>query len=81
MQTLYADTAVSLTELQHNPLAVLEQSEGEPVAILADNRAAAYLLPAEFYEKLMDALDDLALAELVEQRRGQARIKVSFDEL
>lgn len=81
MQTLHADTAVSLAEFQRNPLAVLEQSEGEPVAILADDRAAAYLLPAEFHEKLIDALDDLALAELIQQRQGQTRIKVSLDAL
>jgi antitoxin StbD len=79
MQTLHANLAVSLSEFQQNPLTALEQSE--PVAILAENRATAYLLPAEFYETLMDALDDLALAELVQQRQGQERIKVNFDEL
>jgi antitoxin StbD len=81
MQTLHADTAVSLAELKQDPLAVLERSEGEPVAILADDRAAAYLLPAELYEKLLEALDDLALADLIRQREGQERIKVSLDDL
>lgn len=81
MQTLHADTAVSLAELQQDPLAVLEHAEGEPVAILADNRAAAYLLPADLYERLLDALDDMALAETIRQRQGQERIKVKLDEL
>ena len=79
MQTLHADTAVSLAEFQQDPLAILEQ--GEPVAIFADNRAAAYLLPADYYEKLLEALDDLALAELVQQRQGQERIKVNLNDL
>ena len=79
MQTLHADLAVSLSEFQQNPLAALEQQE--PVAILAEDRAAAYLLPADYYEALLDALDDLALAELIQQRQGQARIKVNLDEL
>ena len=81
MQTIHAEAAVSLVELGKNPQAVLEQSEGEPVAILVDGHAAAYLLSAEYYEKLLDALDDLALAEIVQQRQGQERIKVNINEL
>ena len=81
MQTIHADAAVSLAELGKNPAAVLEQSEGEPVAILADGQAAAYLLSADYYEKLLDALDDLALAEIIQQREGQERIKVDINEL
>ena len=81
MQTLHAETAVSLAELQQDPLAVLEHAGNEPVAILADNRAAAYLLPADYYARLLDDLDDLALAGVVQQRQGQDRIKVTLDEL
>ena len=81
MQTLHADAAVSLTELGKNPAAVLEQSEGEAVAILADGHAAAYLLSADYYEKLLDALDDVALAEVIRQRQGQERIKVDINAL
>ncbi len=81
MQNIHADAAVSLAELGKNPVAVLEQSEGEPVAILDDGHAAAYLLSAEYYEKLLDALDDLALAEIVQQRQGQERIKVDINDL
>lgn len=66
MQAQHADTAVSLVELGNNPIAVFEQSEGEPVAILSDGHAAAYLLFAEYYEKLLDALNDMALAEVVQ---------------
>lgn len=81
MQTLYADTAVSLAELGANPAAVLERTESRPVAVLADGHAAAYLISAEHYEKLLDALDDLSLAEIIRQREGQERIKVNIDEL
>ena len=81
MQTINADTAVSLADLGQDPAGVLELSEDEPVAILSEGHAAAYLLSAELYEKLLDALDDLALAELIRQREGQERIKVSLDNL
>ena len=60
---------------------MLEQSDGEPVALLAHDRAAAYLVPAELYERMLDAFDVIALAKLVRQRQEQARIRVSLDEL
>jgi len=81
MQTLHAEATVSLAELKQDPASVLEQSEGEPVAILDDGHAAAYLLSADYYEKLLDALDDMALAELILQRQGQERVKVNIHEL
>ncbi|MDD5035091.1 MAG: hypothetical protein PHE55_10060 [Methylococcaceae bacterium] len=37
---------------------------------------AAYLLSAEYYEKLLDALDDLALAEIIQQHKDQGRTKI-----
>ena len=81
MQTLHAEATVSLAELKQDPASVLEQSEGEPVAILDGGHAAAYLLSAEYYEKLLDALDDLALVDLVQQRQGQDRVKVGLHDL
>jgi antitoxin StbD len=81
MQVIHAEAAVSLAELKQDPVSVLEQSEGEPVAILSGDHAAAYLLSAERYEKLLEALDDLTLAELVRQRQGQDRIKIDVHDL
>lgn len=81
MEMVYADTSVSITELKKNPSAIIERAEGFPVAILNHNKPAAYLVPADAFEALMDKLEDVELAALVKQREKQREIKVSLDEL
>ena len=47
------------------------RAEGEAIAILNHNKPTAYLVPAERYEEMMEALDDLRLAEIVQERKGE----------
>jgi antitoxin StbD len=79
--TIFASTTVSITELRRNPGAVIEEAGGMPVAILNHNRPAAYLVPAEAFEAMLEKLEDVDLAELVRQRRGGKTVKVSLDDL
>ncbi|MBT2916476.1 type II toxin-antitoxin system Phd/YefM family antitoxin, partial [Vibrio anguillarum] len=57
--------------------------DGSAIAILNHNKPAAYLVPAETYEFLMDMLDDYELAKLVESRRGELSeaVEVNIDDL
>ena len=83
MRQILAECSASISELKRNPSALIAQANGSPVAILNHNTPAAYLIPAETYELLMDALDDQELAKIVGQRRhekGQA-VEVSIDDL
>ena len=54
-----------------------------PVVILNHNIAAAYLIPVDTFEKLMDAVDDNELKNIVAQRLSTPfkSIKVEFDDL
>jgi antitoxin StbD len=83
MQTLYATQVASISELKKNPTKLINNAQGRPVAILNHNTAAAYLIPVETFEKLMDAVDDNELKSLVEQRLSApfTSIKVEFDDL
>ena len=81
MQAIYAESVVSMDEFTRDPALVLEQSEGEPVVIFNHDHPTAYLISADYYEALLDALDDAVLADLVKQRQGQERIKVDINEL
>jgi antitoxin StbD len=83
MRQVLADFSVSISELKKNPSALLSQASGSPIAVLNHNKPAAYLVPAETYEALMDMLEDLELAKLVEARRGDKdqAIAVSLDDL
>jgi len=83
MRQVLADFSVSISELKKNPSALLTQASGSPIAVLNHNKPAAYLIPADTYEALMDMIDDYELAKLVEERRGDKdkAITVSLDEL
>lgn len=81
MERILSDASVSITELKRNPKAVISAADGAPVAVLVHNRPSAYLVPAETYQRMMDRLDDMELADLVRARAGEATVKVELDEL
>jgi len=84
MQTIrpiLADNSTSISELKKNPMAVVEQGDGFPVAVLNRNQPAFYCVPAEAYEIMMDKLEDFELAVLVKERENQPEIEVSVHDL
>ncbi|MFP4683716.1 MAG: type II toxin-antitoxin system prevent-host-death family antitoxin [Ectothiorhodospira sp.] len=83
MHQVLADYSVSISELKKNPSSVLAQANGSPIAVLNHNRPAAYLIPAELYELMMDRIEDDELARLVEERLGdkEQAVAVSLDDL
>ncbi|WP_456404490.1 type II toxin-antitoxin system Phd/YefM family antitoxin [Thiolapillus sp.] len=83
MHHVLSSCSASISELKKNPTALLNEAEGAPIAILNHNIPAAYLIPAETYEWLMDKLEDAELAQLVVERGEEksAAIEVSLDEL
>lgn len=83
MRQVLADCSASISELKKNPTALLNEADGSAIAILNHNKPAAYLVPAETYEWLMDVVDDYELAKAVEDRRGDLAdaIEVNLDDL
>lgn len=83
MRQVLADCSASISELKKNPTALLNEANGAAIAILNHNKPAAYLVPAETYEFLMDMLDDYELAKQVESRRGELAdaVEVDLDDL
>lgn len=77
---ILSDTSASVSELKKNPMATVNAGAGYPVAILNRNQPAFYCIPAELYEKMLDALDDLELAKLVKERENQELISVDLSE-
>jgi len=69
---ILASVSAGISELKKNPMAVVEQGEGGAVAILNRNQPVFYAVPAETYELLMDKLEDIELAAIVEARKDQA---------
>ena len=83
MEQILSSCSASISELKKNPTALLNEAEGSPIAILNHNVPAAYLIPAETYEWLMDKLEDAELAQIVTDRMHEKdrAIEVDFDEL
>ncbi|MEP3349294.1 MAG: type II toxin-antitoxin system Phd/YefM family antitoxin [Marinomonas sp.] len=83
MRQILADCSASISELKKNPTALLNEADGSAIAILNHNKPAAYLVPAETYEWLMDIVDDYELAKVVDDRRGDLSdaIEVNLDDL
>ncbi|MBD3755879.1 MAG: type II toxin-antitoxin system Phd/YefM family antitoxin [Gammaproteobacteria bacterium] len=83
MRQVLADCSASISELKKNPSALLSEANGAAIAILNHNKPAAYLVPAETYEWLMDALDDYFLSQVVTDRRAEqaSAVEVSLDDL
>lgn len=78
---ILAETAASLSELKKNPIETVASGDGFPVAILDHNEPAFYCIPAKAYEALVDKLEDVELAAIVEARKSQPEIEVAWDEL
>ena len=83
MRQVLADCSASISELKKNPTALLNEADGSVIAILNHNKPAAYLVPAETYEWLMDVVDDYELGKIVDSRRGDLSkaIEVNLDDL
>lgn len=83
MRQVLSSCSASISELKKNPTALLNEAEGAPIAILNHNIPAAYLVPAETYEWLMNKLEDAELANIVTERAHEKKdaIAVNLDEL
>ncbi len=83
MESVFATCSASISELKKNPSALIEQSEGEPVAILNHNKPTAYLIPADTYEFLLEKIEDyeLGLIVLARKHEKKAAVEVDIDDL
>lgn len=83
MRQVLADCSASISELKKNPTALLNEADGSAIAILNHNKPAAYLVPAETYEFMMEMLDDYELSKVVESRREELSqaVEVNLDDL
>jgi antitoxin StbD len=80
---ILADACVGISELKKNPAAVVAAARKQQVAILNRNKPVAYVISPEAWEYVCDLLDDMKLADLVEERlaEGDEGVEVSLDDL
>lgn len=81
IQQILTDSVTSISEFKKNPMAVIKENSGMPLAVLNRNQAAFYCVPAELFEQLMDQIEDIELAEIVESRKDDKGVEVDWDEI
>lgn len=83
MEYVYANLSASISEFKKNPSALLNQANGETVALLNHNRPTAYIVPAQAYENMLEALENLELLKLAEStlKEKGAAIRVKLEDL
>ncbi len=83
MEHIYANLTVSISEFKKSPTALLDKSNGKPVALLNHNKPTAYVIPAKLYEQIIEALDDQYLLELatIRLKDKSKAIKVNINDL
>ncbi|MBT6340137.1 MAG: type II toxin-antitoxin system Phd/YefM family antitoxin [Desulfobacula sp.] len=83
MESVLAECSASISELKKNPSALIEKSDGEPIAILNHNRPTAYLIPAETYEAILEKIEDYQLGLIIKERQNEkiSAVEISIDEL
>ncbi len=83
MESVLARCSASISELKKNPSSLIEQSEGEPIAILNHNKPTAYLIPADTYEIMLEYIEDYQWGLVVKERQHEkeSAIEVTLDEL
>jgi antitoxin StbD len=81
MQRVEAPVAVSVSDLKKSPTAIMNEANGEAVAVLNHNRIMAYMVPADVYEAMLDRLDDLYLAEIIKSRSREKGVPVDINDL
>lgn len=83
MEHVHAKLSASISEFKKNPSALLAQANGETIALLNHNKPTAYLVSAETYEMMLEAIENIELLELAKSRlkeKNQA-IRVKLEDL
>ncbi len=83
MKSVLASCSASISELKKNPSALIDQADGEPIAILNHNKPTAYLIPAETYEEILESIEDFQLGIIINERQNEriSAVEVDIDEL
>ena len=83
MRAILSPFSASISELKKNPSRLIEEANGETVAILNHNKPTAYLVPADTFERMSNLLEDIELGRIVEKRKDlkATAVSVSLDEL
>jgi len=83
LESIHANKTASITEFKKNPQSLINAARGEAIALLNRNKTAAYIVPPEVYERLLEIAEDIELGRIYEERKHEKAnaIEVAIDDL
>jgi len=82
IQNIYAHKTIGITDLKRDG-SIIDSIE-EPIAILKRDSVKAYLIPEKLMAEIVDYMDDIKLAKLVNERIAKewhSAVEVNIDDL
>lgn len=80
-ENILSRKTASITEFKKNPTAAMNESHGEPVAVLNHNKPAFYCVPPAMFELMFELVSDALLLQKALDRAGDEEIDVAWDAL
>ena len=83
MKNIHGLLTVSISEFKQNPGKLVEDAQGQPVAVLKHSRPAFYAVSPELMAEMAELYDEHQLSTLVEPRLNSVdrSVKVNLDDL
>ncbi len=80
-ETILTKRTASISEFKKNPSAAMNESKGEPLAVLSHNKTAFYCVPPELFAAMMERIGDQMLLDKAISRIGGEEIDVNLEDL
>jgi antitoxin StbD len=83
MEKVLTEMTTTISKFKENPAQVVREANGEPFAVLSNNKASFYVLSPEFYDYLLELAWERQIAPEVLRRtadRSKA-IRVNLEDL
>lgn len=78
---ILSNMTANITELKKHPMATVNSTHGEALAILSHNEPVFYCVPTKTYQAIMDILEDVELAKLIQTRAKEKEIEIDIHDL
>ncbi len=79
LETILAGKTTSISDFKKNPQAIIDAAQGESIALLNRNKATAYIVSPEVYERLLETAEDVELGRIYEERKSEIDNAIEVD--
>jgi antitoxin StbD len=78
---ILSNFVASISDLKKHPMSTINKANGQAIAILNRNNPVFYCIPAKTYEAMIEALDDIELSQIINQRINEPEVEVDINDL